>query len=182
MTSGEARPRHPRWTLLAPLVALGLLGLGLVLNAGSILYDDTHWDTVYEVGPRAAADRNGLEDLGGAVIGRLFLVVSGVALISLLASAAGLVRGKAWAHVSAGVVAVPFALCCGVPYVSGQGYQHEFDDPQYLNRRGSYAPVWVLVSDTAGPLLIVAGAVIALAVLLLPPVLRRFYRPRDAAR
>lgn len=178
VNSSDAATVHPRWTLLAPLVTLGLLGLGLVLNAGSILYDDAHWDTVYEVSPQTAAKRNGLEDLGGIVIGRAGLVVSTVVLISLLASAVGLVRGQRWAHVTAGALAAPFALCCGIQYASGPGSLHEFDDSQYVNPRGSYAPAWLLVCDAAGPPLIVAGALAALTVLLLPPVWRRFHQRR----
>ncbi|NBE83053.1 hypothetical protein [Micromonospora rubida] len=75
--------------MLAPVVAVGLLALGLALNAATIIYDLTHYDVVYYVPPEEAASRNGLADLGIQVVSQLALVLSGLVVAGLLLSMAG---------------------------------------------------------------------------------------------
>ncbi|GIH03879.1 hypothetical protein Rhe02_19460 [Rhizocola hellebori] len=178
MIPDDAELTPPRWTRLAPLAGCGLLGLGLVLTAVSTLYDDLHWDTVYQVSPAAAAKRNGMTDLTGVLLGRAFLIVSAVTVIGLLVCVMGLARRRRWAHIACAVVAAPYVVCCGVGYASGRSLHSDLANPQYLNPRSSYAPTWLLVCDTAGPALTIGGAAATLMALLLLTVRGRLHRPR----
>lgn len=85
-----------RWPVLAPVLAVGLLVLGLALNAAAIIYDLRHWDVIYHLPPEDAANRNGLVDLDRVVVSRFSLILSGVAATGLLLSMVGLVRGRRW--------------------------------------------------------------------------------------
>lgn len=165
-----------RWPVLAPAVAVGLLVLGLALNAATMIYDLTHWDVVYYVPPAEAANRNGLADLGLEVFDQLASVLSGLAVAGLLLSMTGLVRGRTWAHATTCVLTAPFALCCGLAFIKGRGsFAGNPDDPNNITPRHTSAPTWVLVGDAMGPLLLVGAAIIVLILLFVPPVYRRFY-------
>lgn len=180
MDSNTTNPKPARWTALVPILMVGLVCLGLVATVGSTLYDLRHWDTVSEVAPENAAN-NGLADLGAIAIRDAYLAVSVVMLIGLLLSMVGLALGRSWGHGSSCTLIALLTLWCGIPFASAGNYPYSnFDDPRYLNPRGSYAPDWLLVCDTAGPPLIVGGAITALITLLLPPVRRRFRHPLSA--
>ncbi|MEV1145352.1 hypothetical protein [Micromonospora sp. NPDC049799] len=163
--------------MLAPAVAVGLLVLGLTLNAATILYDLMHWDVVYYVPPEEAANRNGLADLGLQVVDQLAVVLSGLAVAGLLLSLAGLVRGRTWAHVAACILTAPFALCCGLAFINGRGsFNGSPDDPN--TPRHTLAPTWVRIGDSLGPPLLVGAAIVVLILLFVPAVYRRFYPSR----
>lgn len=165
-----------RWPVFAPVVAISLLVCGLVLNGATISYDLTHWDAVYYVPPDVAANRNGLADLALMHSYQVGLAVSGLAVVGLLLSMAGLVRGKRWAHVTASVLTVPFALCFGPEFISGTGsFAGNVDDPNNIGPRHTFAPAWVLICDRLGPPLLVGAAIVVLILMFLPPVYRRFY-------
>ena len=166
-----------RWPVFAPVVAISLLVCGLVLNAATISYDLTHWGAVYDVPPEVAATRNGLADLALTLFDQLALAVSGLAVVGLLLAMAGLVRGRKWAHVTASVLTVPFALCCGLNFVNGKGSSAgDVDDPNYYNApQRTSSPAWVLICDQLGPPLLVGAAIAVLILLFRPSVHRRFY-------
>ncbi|MBM0226253.1 hypothetical protein [Micromonospora sp. ATA51] len=164
--------------MLAPAVAVGLLVLGLTLNAATIIYDLMHWDVVYYVPPEEAANRNGLADLGLQVVDQLASVLSGLAVAGLLLSLAGLVHGETWAHVTTCVLTAPFALCCGLTFINGGGsFTGNPDDPN--TPRHALAPTWVRIVDVLGPPLLVGAAAVVLILLFVPAVHRRFYPPRQ---
>ncbi|MER7330392.1 MULTISPECIES: hypothetical protein [unclassified Micromonospora] len=167
-----------RWPVLAPAVAVGLLVLGLTLNAATITYDLMHWDEVHYVPPEEAANRNGLADLGLQVVDQLTLVLSGLAVAGLLLSLTGLVRGKTWAHVTTCILTAPFALCCGSAFINGQGsFNGSTGNPNTAGH--TPAPTWVRIGDALGPPLLVGAAVVVLILLFVPAVHRRFYPSRQ---
>lgn len=169
-------PSLSRWPVFVPPIAVGGLVLGLSLHAATTIYDIRHWDTVYDVAPEVAANRNGLADLALSLFAQLDLTISCLAIVGLLLSMPGLVRGRTWAHATACTLIAPFALCCGLLLVEGRGSLHgDLDDPDNIAPGRTHAPAWVLVSDTVGPPLLVSGAFVALILLLLPPVFRRFH-------
>ncbi|MER7444016.1 hypothetical protein [Micromonospora avicenniae] len=171
--------------MLAPVVAVGLLVLGLALNAATTIYDLTHWNEVYYLPPEEAANRNGLADLGLEVIDQLASILSGLAAAGLLLAMVGLVRGRTWAHTTTCVLTAPLALCCGLAFIKGQGsFAGNPDDPNTLTPRHTSVPTWVLIGDALGPPLLVGSAIIVLILLFVPAVHRRFYPPgrqRDRA-
>ncbi|MGY4684180.1 hypothetical protein ACWIGG_20645 [Micromonospora aurantiaca (nom. illeg.)] len=170
-----------RWPLLAPAVAVGVLVLGLTLNAATILYDLTHADVVYDVSPQEAANRNGLADLGVQVVDQLALVLSGLVVVGLLVSSAGLLRGRAWAHVTVCILTAPIALCCGNAFIDGGG---SFDDTADNSNTPAHAsaPTWVRIADSLGPPLLVGAAIVVLILLFVPAVHRRFHQSRQQHR
>ncbi|MCW3817715.1 hypothetical protein ONA91_24995 [Micromonospora sp. DR5-3] len=164
--------------MFAPLVAISLLVCGLVLNAATISYDLTHWGAVYYAPPEVAANRNGLADLALTLFDQLALVVSGLAVVGLLLSTVGLVRGRKWAHVTASMLIAPFALCCGLQFINGRNsFTGNLDDPNNIAPRHTFAPAWVLICDRLGPPLLVGAAIVVLFLMFIPPVHRRFYPP-----
>lgn len=166
----------PRWPVFAPAAGISLLVCSLMLNAATIGYDLMHWDAVYYVPPEVAANRNGLVDLAGQLVDQLALAVSGLAVVGLLLSLAGLVRGERWAHVTASVLTAPFAVGCGIQFLNGRrSITGGFDSnaaPQH-----TLAPVWVLICDRLGPPLLMGVSIVVLILLFLPPVHGRFYPP-----
>ncbi len=165
-----------RWPVLAPAVAVGLLVLGLTLNAATIIYDLAHWDVVYYVPPAEAANRNGLEDLGLELFDQLASVLAGLAVVGLVLSTAGLVCGRTWAHATTCILTAPFALCCGLAFIKGRGsFAGNPDDPNDLTPRHTSAPTWVLLTDAVGPPLLVGAAIVVMILLFVPAVYRRFY-------
>ncbi|HEX5598653.1 MAG TPA: hypothetical protein VFX61_21935 [Micromonosporaceae bacterium] len=165
-----------RWPVLAPAAAVGLLVLGLALNAATIIYDLTHWDVVYYVSPEEAANRNGLTDLAIQLFNKLALALSGLAAVGLVLSMVGLMRGRTWAHASTCILTAPFALCCGLAFIKGQGsFTGNPDAPNNITPRHTSAPTWVLIGDALGPPLLVSAAIIVLILLFVPSVYRYFY-------
>ncbi|MEV0610368.1 hypothetical protein AB0I61_28800 [Polymorphospora rubra] len=166
-----------RWLVLAPVVAVGLLVLGLALNAATTIYELAHWDVIYYVPPEEAANRNGLVDLVGIVTRETSLAVSGVAAVGLLLSMVGLVRGQRWAYVATCFLVGPFAYCCGVVFAGGRG---SFDGTM-ADSSGTASdqilPTWFRVGNTVGPLLVFGAAITVLVLLFLPPIFRRFHPP-----
>ncbi|MEU8329406.1 hypothetical protein [Micromonospora sp. NPDC048839] len=166
--------------MVAPTVAVGLLVLGLALNGATMVYDLTNHDVVYPVPPEEAGNRNGLADLGLLVFNQVATVVSGLAMAVLLLSMVGLVRGRTWAHVTACLVAAPFALCCGVAFIDGRGsFAGNPDGPSANTPQHTSASTWVLVADALGPPLIVGAAITVLILLFIPITYRRFHPPRE---
>ncbi|MEU4474297.1 hypothetical protein [Micromonospora sp. NPDC023888] len=177
--AGLAVRMASRWTLLAPTVAVGLVVLGLALIGATAIYDLTSADVADYVTPAEAANRNGLADLGRDVVDQLTTAVTGLAAAGLLLSMTGLMRGKTWAHATTCIVTAPFALCGGLAFINSQG--PPAGNPGELGNLTlghTSAPTWVLVGDTLGPALLVGGAVIALILLQLPAVYRRFHPSR----
>ncbi|MGW3609170.1 hypothetical protein ACWD6N_04635 [Micromonospora sp. NPDC005163] len=164
-----------RWPVLAPAVAVGVLVLGLALNAATIIYDLTRYDAVYYVPPGEASNRSGSADLGIQVVNQLALVLSGLAVAGLLLSIAGLVRGRTWAHVTTCILTAPFALCCGLTFINDPGSSAE--NPGHI-----WAPTWVRVGDALVLPLLVGAATVVVILLFVPAVHRRFHpsgRQRD---
>jgi hypothetical protein len=156
-----------RWARLALLAASSVLIMGLALTVAAISYDLANWSTVYEITAETAASRNGLADLGGQVIGEAIRAVAGLTAVGLHISLVGVARGRTWAFVATGVLATPYALCCGAWLVDGGGRHSEFDNPQHINARASYAPDWLLLSDVVGPLAVFGAAAVTVALCLL---------------
>ncbi|TYB96110.1 hypothetical protein FXF53_22960 [Micromonospora sp. WP24] len=161
--------------MFAPVVAVGFLVLGLVLNAATIIYDLTRPDFGYDLSPQEAANGNGLADLGLIVVAQLSSALSGLAVAGLLPAMVGLVRGRPWAHVTTCVVAAPIALCCGPALIKSQDFSA--GQPDSLTPWRTSAPSWVVLGDTLGPPLLVGAAIVVLVLLFVPAVHRRFYRP-----
>ncbi|WP_433129650.1 hypothetical protein ACQPWW_05195 [Micromonospora sp. CA-240977] len=159
-----------RWPLLAPAAAAGLLALALTVNAATIIYDLTNYDTVYYVRPDEAANQNGLADLGIQVVNQVALTASALTVAGLLLSIVGLLWGRTWAHVTTCILAAPLALCCGLTFVNDPG---PFTGPP----QHASAPAWVRVADALGPPLLVGAAIVTLVLLFVPVVHRRFHPP-----
>lgn len=173
-------PSPPRWSVLTPPIAVGVLVFGLLLKAATTIYKFINWDTVYaaDVSPADAANGNGLEDLALHFLVRLELATSSLAIVGLLLSITGLVRGRGWAHITTCALASPFALFCGLLLIDGRGsVTGDLDDPDNVGPRLELVPTWVSHSDTYGPPLLVGGAITILILLFLPPVFKRFYPP-----
>ncbi|AXO35983.1 hypothetical protein GA0070562_3955 [Micromonospora tulbaghiae] len=172
--ANRRRGSTSRWPLFAPAVAVGLLVLGLTLNAVTVLYDLTHWDVVYHVSPEEAANRNGLADLRAEVVGRLTVVLSGLAMAGLLLSLVGLVRGRAWAHTMTCILTIPMALCCGQAFIANRGsFAGSPDNPNAPQHTS--APSGIRLADSLGPPLLVGAAIVVLILLFLPAIYRRFH-------
>jgi hypothetical protein len=173
------KPSPPRWPVVAPPIAVGVLLLGLLFKTATAAYVVTRLRAADDgVSPEDAANRNGLEDLALDVVARLELTISGLAIAGLLLSITGLVRGSGWAHVTTCALASPFALFCGILLVDGRGsVVADIDDSGHVPPLFEHVPTWVSVSDTLGPPLLVGGAIAVLVLLFLPPVFRRFYPP-----
>ncbi|MET8120859.1 hypothetical protein [Micromonospora sp. NPDC005189] len=145
-----------------------MLVLGLTLNAATIIYDLTNYDVAYYVPPGEASNRNGLADLGIQVVNQLALVLSGLAVAGLLLSMAGLLRSRTWAHVTTLLLAVPFALCCGLTFIGDPG--------SATGKPGhTWAPTWVRIGDALALPLVVGAATVVVILLFVPAVHRRFH-------